>query len=137
MNEVKQVVSSKDTVSADSWHEVRAEIANQQVKSLLLINGGAAVALLAFLQAIWNDNPELSLFVVIAIWILCFGVAAAGLSNWLRYKTSAHSQAKTEERRSWSRKSNIVQMSSLVCFIVAVLIFAIGALGLLILRINQ
>lgn len=66
----------------------RAEITTQGIRSLLLINGGGAAALLAFLQAIWNEDPALAEHVVTAIAWLAGGVVVAGASFFLRYHTS-------------------------------------------------
>ena len=67
---------------------VRAEFTTQGIRGLLLINGGGAAALLAFLQAIWEDEPALAEYVVTAIAWLAFGVVVAGLAFFLRYHTS-------------------------------------------------
>jgi len=47
-------------LTPQDFHSVRSEISNEGVKGLFLMNGGGAVALLAFLQAIWKDQPFLS-----------------------------------------------------------------------------
>ena len=82
MNEQHQTAAGP---SAENWHSVRAEIANQHTRAVLAINGASAVALLAFLQAVWHTDARLAHLVLVSLLILCIGVAAAGLSNWLRY----------------------------------------------------
>ena len=53
-------------------------------RSLLLINGGAIVALLAFLQAVWTSAEQLIPWIVSGLIPLAFGVAAAALIPLLR-----------------------------------------------------
>ena len=47
-------------------HAARAEIAKEGIRGLFVMNGGGAVALLAFLQAIWKEAPALAEYVVYA-----------------------------------------------------------------------
>ena len=56
-------------------------------RSLLLINGGAIVALLAFLQAIWTSAEQLIPWIVSGLIPLAFGVAAAAPIPLLRAET--------------------------------------------------
>ena len=56
--------------------EIRAQIDSEQVKGLLLINGGAAVALLAFLPTIFG-KPNLGPLVDSVLWAL--GVFQVGI----------------------------------------------------------
>ena len=127
MNEQRQTATGP---SPENWHSVRAEIANQHTRAVLLINGASAVTLLAFLQAVWHTDPRLARLVLVLLMILCIGIAA-GLSNWLRYETSLRYQAGAESRHRWSRVSNIVQLLPLLCFVGAVLNFCLGAWVLL------
>jgi hypothetical protein len=74
--------------------EIRAQIDTETVKALVLINGGGAVALLAFLPAVINKSDFESL-VVAALWgILAFmlGVASAVIHNYLRRRCSLEYQ---------------------------------------------
>ena len=114
--------------SSDNWHSVRGEIANQHTRTILIINGGAAVALLAFLKEIWGKDPQLSRFVIVTVVILSFGVACAGISNWLRYETSKRYEANASSRHKWSIASNIIQIIPTLFFVVAVCFFAFAAL---------
>jgi len=131
MSESPNKMRGSPADAAERRHEVRAEIANQHVKGLLLINGGSAAALLAFLQAIWADNPNLAKWVLLALGFLCLGVATAGFSNWLRYMTSLRFQDGAPSRFAWSNLSYTVQHLSLVCFLIAAGTLLFGAWSLI------
>tara|TARA_B100001964_G_scaffold239766_1_gene308042 strand:- start:192 stop:596 length:405 start_codon:yes stop_codon:yes gene_type:complete len=118
-------------ISPDSWHSVRAEIANQYVKSLLAINGGGAVALLAFLQKIWKDNPGLSEYVLISLGLLCFGLVVGVASNFLRVTTSLEYDKQSDCKKIWRNISYAAQVLSLLFFFIAMAFLIIGAWSLL------
>ena len=76
----------------------RDEASKEGVRGLLIINGGGAVALLAFLQAIWSVDQRLANYVVIGISVLAIGVAVAGLASFLRYHASFNFQQGKKDR---------------------------------------
>jgi hypothetical protein len=57
------------------------------------MNGGAAVALLAFLQAIWETNAYLSEFVIGGIGFHSIGVLLAGCVPLFLYNASFNFQS--------------------------------------------
>lgn len=66
--------------------EIRAHIDTENVKGLLLINGGGAVALLAFLPAIFG-KPNIGPLATSVLWALFafqFGLVMAVIHNRLR-----------------------------------------------------
>jgi len=72
--------------------EIRAAIDSENVKGLLLINGGGAVALLAFLPAILGKPSFESLLraVIWALLIFLMGLITAVIHNRLRRVCSLH-----------------------------------------------
>lgn len=58
------------------------------VNSLIIINGGGAVALLAFLQAIWKDDVLVTPYLLWGMLAFCLGLVFAGLINILRFFAS-------------------------------------------------
>jgi hypothetical protein len=72
--------------------EQRNDALREGVKGLFLANGVGAVALLAFLQAIWSDDPKLAKFVVLGITFMAVGVLLAGLVQFFRYHASFNFQ---------------------------------------------
>lgn len=112
-------------------HE-RNEASKEGVRGLFIINGGGAVALLAFLQAIWVDNQALSKYVVVSIAIFGFGVLIAGVANFLRYHASWNYQGYNIPRFMKFRRSYITcWYISLTCFAVAITVIIWGAWCLL------
>jgi hypothetical protein len=65
-------------LTSQDFHSVRAEVTSDGIKGLFLLNGGGAVALLAFLQAIWDRNPLLARYVLVGIAVMAFGAFIAG-----------------------------------------------------------
>ena len=68
----------------------RDEMAIQGLRGLLILNGGAAVALLAFLQAVWQNAPELAFWVVCGMVPLVLGAASAVAMHFIRFFASLH-----------------------------------------------
>jgi hypothetical protein len=70
----------------------RNDAMREGVKALVLMNGGGAVALLAFLQAIWSKEPALIKYVLWGVGFLVIGVALTSLVHFFRYHTSLATQ---------------------------------------------
>jgi len=71
-------------------HEIRASVDTETVRGLLLINGGGAVALLAFLPGVLQ-KPELESLARAIIWAVFtfqLGLAFAVIHNRMRRKCS-------------------------------------------------
>ena len=68
----------------------RDEMSIHGIRGLVLLNGGGAVALLAFLQAAWENIPELVPTIVSAMIPLVVGAACAVAVHFLRIQTSLH-----------------------------------------------
>lgn len=107
------------------------ETANQAVKGLLVINGGATIALLAFLQAIWKDDVALARHITIAIGIFCVGLAFAGASSFFRIWTSKAFQYEHKSQGCKAFLSICVQWMPLLCFVVGVAKVIFGVLSVL------
>ena len=119
-------------LTPQDFHSARAEITTQGVKGLFLINGGGSVALLAFLQAVWEKQPQLAKFVVIGIGIMCLGLLLAGLINFFRYHTSFNFQGGNTRRYKLFRFLSIsFQYLSLASFACASGVVVFGAWSLL------
>ena len=84
--------------------EIRAGIDSETVRGLLLINGGGAVALLAFLAGI-IEKPDLALLARAIIWgVFTFqlGLVAAVMHNRFRRLCSLEYAKKPENRTKCS-----------------------------------
>src|SRR5512139_2590306 len=81
-------------LQASDFTDQRNDALREGVKGLFIMNGGGAVALLAFLQAIWNDSNHLANYVVASIAIHAVGVSLAGVVQFFRYHASFNFQAR-------------------------------------------
>jgi hypothetical protein len=84
----------------------RLEILNQFFRGMLLLNGGACVALLAFLQAIWESRPPG--FVHLLVYgMACFllGLVFTVVGQFARYEISRHLQFGRARKGTWWRRA--------------------------------
>jgi hypothetical protein len=86
-------------LTGKDFTEQRNDAMREGVKALLLMNGGGAVALLAFLQAIFQTSPSLAKYVVLGLAFLTCGLVAAGLVHLFRVHTSSTAQLVIELRK--------------------------------------
>lgn len=119
-------------LTPQDFHAARAEITTEGVKGLFLMNGGGSVALLAFLQAIWEKQPQLAKFVLAGIAIMCLGLVLAGFINFFRYHASFNFQAGNTRRYRLFRFLLLsFQYGSLAAFAAATMVLVWGAWSLL------
>lgn len=116
-----------------AWaHAIRRDsMAEQGLKALLLLNGAGAVALLAFLQAIWIKEAMLALvpWIVTAILSLVLGAATAGAVHFLRYIASMTYQKEgAVEGRKMTWVHGLATIASFVFFLLGMGIVVRGAL---------
>jgi hypothetical protein len=106
----------------------RDESFRELIKALLILNGGGAVALLAFLQAVWTDSRALARPTICAIAALAIGALLAAASHLFRYEASWHWQRGEIDRWSRDRRIYLLLPSlSLALFVVGVAIVVVGA----------
>lgn len=116
----------------------RAVITNQYVRGCTLMNGGGAVALLAFCGAIVKSNAFsfLAPWAALSIMVFVLGLISVAFANRYRIKVSlkveAKEAAKNEEVQvclndqinELSEISHRLQVGAIVCFFIGCLIFA-------------
>ncbi len=115
-----------------AWaHAIRRDsMAEQGLKALLLLNGGGAVALLAFLQAIWIKDAMLALVPWILAGLVCLvlGAATSGAVHFLRYMTSMTYQTEgAGEGRKMTEFHGWATILSFVFFLLGMGIVVFGA----------
>ena len=115
-----------------AWaHAIRRDsMAEQGLKALLLLNGGGAVALLAFLQAIWIKHAMSALvaWIVAALVCLVLGAATAGAVHFFRYMASMTYQMEgAGEGRKMTRLHGQATIISFVFFLLGMVIVVVGA----------
>ena len=117
------------TLSPADRTRQRNEAATELVKALLIINGGGAVALLAFLQAIWVPSRVLAKPTVTAIALLAFGALLAAAFHLFRHQASLQYQFGSQaDGQKFDRLYLFAASASLVSFIAGVSVVVIGIL---------
>lgn len=109
----------------DFTNQRNADIA-QAVKGLFIINGGAALALLAFFKDVWNNQPGLARTILWSIGFLVVGVALAGGVHLVRYIASIRHQQGDGAAPTFSRIYLFLAFCSLVAFIAAMVVMIVG-----------
>jgi hypothetical protein len=105
----------------------RAEALTEGIKTLLLANGGGAVALLAFLQEIWINTPALARPILRGLGGMTAGLVLALLVPVFRY---FHSHA--SRRISVDDRRTLYWYCMFACYLASILFFA-GSVAFLIL----
>ena len=114
-------------LQSKDFTEQRNEALREGVKGLLLINGGGATAMLAFLQATWTTKPQLAKYVVGCVALLAVGLFLAGLVQFFRYQASfAFQDHKSTAFRVYRFLYLAASYSSLAAFLVGVFIVVFG-----------
>lgn len=115
-------------LQVQDFTEQRNDALREGVKGLFVINGGGAIAMLAFLQAIWEKNPNLAKYVIGCLVLFSIGVFLAGLVQFFRYHASFSFQG---GRNGAVKVYRILYLTtaycSLVAFLVGVSVVASGA----------
>jgi len=101
----------------------KSDFTDNGIKGLILINGGAAVALGAFLQAIISKPEAAGLipFVLAGVGLNALGVASAGLIFWLRYM-----QSRYEDKKNQFTRKNPWWWAAWSTSLVSILLFVFG-----------
>ena len=136
--------SSDQGLTERDLTDQRNDAMREGVKALVLMNGGGAVALLAFLQAIWHKDHVLAFWIVFGLAFLVVGVGSAGLVHLFRVHTSNATQEVFHVVRAGSRDTERLRSAtdrimrfqrayfacayiSLFCFLVGVGLVVYGA----------
>lgn len=98
----------------------------QAVKGLFILNGGAALALLAFFKDVWNNQPSLARTVLASIMLLVVGAALAGGVHLVRYVVSLRYQQGDRTAPTLRLTYIYLAICSLVAFIVAMIVMIVG-----------
>jgi hypothetical protein len=112
---------------ADLLHQ-QTEFLNQFFRGMLLLNGGASVALLALVQAAWDKlTPSFIRTAVVCTFFLLAGLVCSAVSQYGAFKTSHYLQSGRETLgRRWQRLREWLVWGSIGCFILGVGIILIG-----------
>ena len=107
----------------------RDEMTNHGVRGLFLLNGGAAVALLAFLQQIWTTVPALAPFIVWGLVPMVLGVAMAAGIHFVRVESALHWSDPAGNGKKLAMFHRLLSRASIGCFVWGMTIVIWGALA--------
>ncbi|MGD9744098.1 MAG: hypothetical protein AB7V53_15755 [Dongiaceae bacterium] len=109
----------------------RTEIGHETVKGLFWMNGGGAVALLAFLPEAWDKHPVLAWYLIVGLGFMAAGVVFAALVNPARHESSlafAKLRERTGVAKLWFWVWRILVCVSVGAFIAGAGFVVIGVL---------
>jgi hypothetical protein len=110
--------------------ERRDKMAADGLRSLLLLNGGGAVALLAFPQSIWTQAGAQRLvpWVVAGMIPLLIGAALGGWIHFVQYDTSVAYQMKGGDGPGMTKRHQFLTKVGFGAFLHGMAIVIVGAL---------
>jgi hypothetical protein len=123
------------TPSAEHYSASRAQVLNEAFNSLVLLHGGGALALIAFLQDNWGKYPALSKVIVSGIGFLVVGLVLAIPIPLLRYRHS-HLWEQREKARLGNDQTTVDEIDKkrrpyvrayLSCYVFSMVCFAFAA----------
>jgi hypothetical protein len=109
--------------------ERREKMWEQSARLLGLMNGGSAVALLAFVQAIWKDMAELVVWVVYGLIVFAVGLALATIIPQLRESTVLNWRSNGPKAKVYQCLYRSAAKLSVLSFLVGVGFVAYGILA--------
>lgn len=108
----------------------RADVLTESVKALLLVNGGGAVALLAFLQSIWS-NTALARVTLGGIALMGAGLIFALLVQPFRFSHSKIVQRTGDRKTVFWFLYSACEYLSVLAFVAALALLVCGGLRVL------
>jgi hypothetical protein len=106
---------------ANTITEVKNQILSEGIKGLFLINGGGAVALATWLQAVW-DKPWAAPMLTWQLYgmsVYALGVFFGAFSPLARYLVFLHKNTNTPTKNPWWWTHIAATVLSILCFAVA------------------
>jgi hypothetical protein len=97
-------------------------------KATIAINGAAAAALLAFLQAVWDKRDTRPLIIggLIGIIFFAVGVSLGALTYLLRHRAFTYGQRDWRDGQTYRFAYWRVPLASIWCFILGLVLTAVG-----------
>jgi hypothetical protein len=120
-------ISPSDPIGPKARHDARMVMGNESVRGLFMINGGGAVALLAFLQQLWAEQPDLARWVMAGLALFTLGIAFAAPISQLRAESSLAHQYGPPERAHCLRGLHIaLTWLSIIAFVAGCAVVILG-----------
>ncbi len=116
------MTNDSNTAKEVAVFDANQKMGTEQIKVLLLVNSGAVVALLAFLQAIWpnHTDPDTQELISIILWsmsLFTLGICVILPVHVLR-------------RDEWGKTVDLLFYASMACFVAGAIKMIYGAMHL-------
>nr|WP_310616674.1 hypothetical protein [Pantoea cypripedii] len=99
-------------------------------RAFMVMNGGAAIALLAFLGNIWNksSNPDASKAIALSLVVFCLGVLASGVCAGMTYFAQfSFGSSQLGQIKPWLWAGRITNALAILSGIASLIAFGYGA----------
>ncbi|HEM6675109.1 TPA: hypothetical protein ACHFX9_000378 [Citrobacter farmeri] len=99
-------------------------------KAFMIINGGAAIALLAFLGNIWNkeSTPTAAASISFSLLLFCLGVLCSGVCSGFTYLAQfCYASSDLAKHSRWNTSGHISNVIAVISGLASLALFAIGA----------
>jgi len=103
----------------DGYEKSRSELLNEAVKASLIVNGGGAVAMLGFIQAIWTVSTPLGHASILALFLMSIALFLTMLVPVLRTLHSKKAGGMKKTPTIFSKSYYLFLYASPVLFILA------------------
>lgn len=112
------------------YEKSRSDLLNESVKASLIVNGGGAVAILAFVQSIWNTSNALRDASLTALFIMTIALFLTLLVPIFRFHHSKRAAGQRKMPTVFSRAYIFCLYASPILFIIATIYLTIVAWGI-------
>ncbi len=102
------------------------EYSYMSIKSLILINGGAIIAILTLIQTIWKDDKNLTSLMMSNLSYFVYGIIVAVIVSFLSYLTQAIIVEVCKDNK-WFEFAKKLRMAAVLCAVFSLGFFSCGA----------
>lgn len=118
--------ANNELPSRKDYRLSRAKLLTEGYKGLLMVNGGGAAALLAFVQAVWQDRALANLALT-GLGFMIAGLFFAMLVPFLRFHHSWDAERKQQGDQSHECRRKLLRFLFTACQYLSALAFVVGA----------
>lgn len=132
-SDLEKLLAELAAERANILTQTRAQILNEGSKGLVLINGGGAAALAAFLQAIWDKTniAPMRWWILVGMCWLIVGTAVSASIFVTRYLGAFHPKTTTPTQNPWWWLQLALTVLAVLCFTVGMGAAAFGGFSAL------
>lgn len=105
-------------------------VGTNAAKAFMIINGGAAISLLAFLGNIWNKDSSSAAIstITVSLLIFCMGVLCSGACSGFTYLAQiCYASSDLRTKKVWHSAGNINNFIAILTGLSSLVLFGVGA----------